>query len=193
MHLCRQVQLGCIENTQSWCSYLVDEGHCVSPDQALFTADFTQTHTYAHSISLSHFESHSLWHILISVSLSLTRALLDCDVSSSLGLPAVLAHLEVRHTVGGRDRSDRTTHAGWDRSTRAVSHETVPQALKISLKSKSKAEHTESRRAEYADSQNREELNRENYTIHTVPDSGALRDELDFYGYFFVLIHLYCY
>lgn len=177
MHLCRQVQLGCIENTQSWCSYSVEEGHCVSTDQVSFTADFTQTHTYAHSISLSHFESHSLWHILISLSLLLTRALLYCDVSSSLGLPAVLAHLEVRHTVGGRDRSDRTTHAGWDRSTRAVSHETVPQALKISLKSKSKAEHTGSRRAvairEYADSQNREELNRESYTIHTVTDSGG--------------------
>ncbi len=103
--------------------------------------------TYAHIISLSHFETHSLWHILISfsISLALALALLDCDVSSSFGLPAVLAHLEVRHAVGG-DRSDRT-HACWDRSTRAVSHETVPQALKITLKSRSKAERTESRRA----------------------------------------------
>lgn len=112
MHLCRQVHLGCIENTQLWCSYSIEEGHCVSLDQTSFTADFTQTH--AHSISLSHFETHSLWHVLISLSLSLTHAPLDCDVSSSLGLPAVLAHPEVRHAVGGRNRSNRTTR--WLRS-----------------------------------------------------------------------------
>jgi len=148
---------------------------CDSRPSLISCRFYPDTHAYAHSISLSHFETHSLWHILISLSLSLTNALLDCDVSSSLGLPAVLAHLEVRHTVGRRNRSNRTTR--WLRSVNpssktwngASGFEDLTEDLNLSTREVDKVQR-------YTDSQNGEELNQENYTILMV----TLRNELDF-------------
>lgn len=95
------------------------------------------------------FHSHTLRHILCDTFLSLfpSRSHSLCSTVMSQAASVCRRCSLIWRSGSGGDRSDRTTHAGWDRSTRAVSHETVPQALKITLKSRSKAESTESRRA----------------------------------------------
>ncbi len=96
------------------------------------------------------FHSHTLRHIPCDTFLSLfpsrTRSAWLWCLKQLRSAGSARSSGGQTRSGGGQDRSDRT-HACWDRSTRAVSHETVPQALKITLKSRSKAERTESRRA----------------------------------------------
>lgn len=194
MHLCRQVQLGCIENTHGVPIRLKIAIVWVQTKPHLL--QISPTHTHMRTVFHSHTLNLILCDTFLSPFPSRSHALCSTVMSQAVSVCRQCSLIWRSDTQwGGRDRSDRTTHAGWDRSTRAVSHETVPQALKISLKSKSKAERTGSRQAvaihEYADSQNREL--RELHNTHGHWLRGLWGMNLIFRGCFPVLIHLCCY